>query len=113
MSNLPRSTPESVGMSSDRLRTVIEKLDGLDSLNSIMILRHGKVCLEGWWAPYAPHIPHILFSLSKSFTSAAIGIAIGEGRLRVTDKLVGFFPEYADCVTDARMPDHGLLVLSV
>jgi CubicO group peptidase (beta-lactamase class C family) len=115
MTTLARTTPESVGISSDALGNVLAKLSELDSLNSIMILRHGKVCLEGWWKPYGPDQPHMLFSLSKSFVSAAIGIATGEGLLAVTDKLVGFFPECADSITDDRMRDmtlHDLLCMS-
>jgi len=115
MSTLPRSTPESVGLSSEKLCGLLEQLGRLDSLNSIMVVRHGRVCLEGWWQPYAPHQPHMLFSLSKSFVSAAIGIATGEERLRVTDKLAGFFPEYADRITDDRMRDvtlHDLLSMT-
>jgi hypothetical protein len=115
MTTLPRSTPESVGISSAKLGNVLANLSELDSLNSIMVLRHGQVCLEGWWKPYGSDQPHMLFSLSKSFVSAAIGIAVGEGRLAVTDTLVGFFPEYADCITDARMRDmtlHDLLCMA-
>ena len=115
MTTLLRSTPESVGISSEKLCALLDQLSRLDSLNSIMILRHGKVCLEGWWKPYAPHQPHMLFSLSKSFVSAAIGIAAGEGRLAVTDPLAGFFPEQAECITDDRMRDvtfHDLLCMA-
>lgn len=115
MNNLPRTTPEFLGIPSGSLCTLVEQLDRLDSLNSIMILRHGKVCLEGWWKPYTPHQPHMLFSLSKSFVSVAIGIAAGENRLGVSDKLVRFFPEYADCITDERMREvtlHHLLTMT-
>lgn len=64
-------------------------------LHSFMIVRHGKVAAEGWWAPYKPEHPHMLFSLSKSFTSTAIGIAVREGLLAVNDKVASFFPEEA------------------
>ena len=43
-----------------------------------MLLRHGKVVAEGWWAPYGKNDPHVMFSLSKSFTSTAVGLAIAE-----------------------------------
>ncbi len=115
MSSLPRSTPESVGISSERLGGLVEQLSRLDSLNSLMILRRGKVCFEGWWKPYGPHQPHMLFSLSKSFVSVAVGIAAGEGRLGVRDRLAGFFPEYAGCVADERMREvtlHDLLCMA-
>ena len=48
-------------------------------LHSFMLLRHGRVVAEGWWSPYAPEIPHMLFSLSKSFVSSAVGLAVAEG----------------------------------
>lgn len=92
---LLRVVPEKKGISSKTLVRLLIELIKLDSLNSLMILRNGKVWLECWWKPYAPDIPHILFSLSKSFTSVAIGLAQNEGKLSVTDRLVSFFPEYA------------------
>ena len=58
-----------------------------------MILRHGKVIAEGWWSPYRRHDPHMLFSLSKSFTSTAVGLAVAEGRLSVDDPVGSFFPD--------------------
>ncbi|OGV43017.1 MAG: hypothetical protein A2X48_11200 [Lentisphaerae bacterium GWF2_49_21] len=64
----------------------------LNSLHSFMLLRHGKVVAETWWFPYAPEHPHLLFSLSKSFTSTAIGIAISEGCFKIDDPVIGFFP---------------------
>jgi CubicO group peptidase (beta-lactamase class C family) len=62
-------------------------------MHSFMILRHGKVVAEGWWTPYAADEPHMLFSISKSFTSTAIGLLQAEGRLNIHDRLVSFFPE--------------------
>jgi CubicO group peptidase (beta-lactamase class C family) len=57
-----------------------------------MLLRRGQVVAEGWWAPYGPQYPHDLFSLSKSFTSTAVGLAVAEGRLSVDDPVLSFFP---------------------
>src|SRR5579883_3030502 len=63
---------------------VVEAADkDIDSLHSFMLVRHGHVVAEGWWAPYAAESPHMLFSLSKSFTSTAVGIAAAEGKLSV------------------------------
>ena len=58
-----------------------------------MLLRHGYVVSEGWWTPYIPERPHMLFSLTKSFTSTAIGLLVGEGRVSLDDRVVSFFPE--------------------
>ena len=68
-----------------------------------MLLRHGQVVAEGWWAPYAPERPHMLFSLSKSFTSTAIGLAVAEGRLSVDDPVLSFFPEDAPAKVSANL----------
>ena len=58
-----------------------------------MVLRHGQVVAEGWWAPYAPQFKHTLYSLSKSFTSTAVGMAVAEGKLTVEDKVISFFKD--------------------
>ena len=48
---LPRSTPEAQGIPSAAVLSLIEALDQIDSLNSFMLVRHGHVVAEGWWAP--------------------------------------------------------------
>ena len=73
-------------------------LDALEAapdieLHSLMILRHGAVLAEGWWAPYRPDEIHLLYSLSKSFTSTAAGFAVAEGLLSLDDRVISFFPE--------------------
>jgi len=92
----PRSTPEAQGVSSAALLGFIEAAEQqIDALHSFMLVRHGHVVAEGWWAPYAANEPHMLFSLSKSFTSTAVGLAVAEGRLSTDDLVLGFFPEEA------------------
>ena len=92
--SLPRSSPEIEGVSS---KGIINFLDAIAKTNhemhSIMILRHGKVIAEGWWDPYQPDLKHTLYSLSKSFTSTAVGFAVAEKKLTVNDKVVSFFPD--------------------
>ena len=105
MHNFPVTTPESEGISSKALLNMMKNLTELEYLNSIIILRHGHAILESWFAPYERKNQHQLFSLSKSFTSAAVGLAQSEGRLKISDKLVDFFPEYADSIIDKRMLD--------
>jgi CubicO group peptidase (beta-lactamase class C family) len=94
--DLPRSTPESQGISSTAILDFITALEkNIQHIHSIMLLRHGSVVAEGWWHPYQSDTPHMLFSLSKSFTSTAVGLAIAEGRLSVEDRVLSFFPEDA------------------
>jgi len=91
---LPRSTPESQGVSSTAVLEFVEAADKqLETMNSFMLVRHGKIVAEGWWAPYHAEAPHSLFSLSKSFTSTAVGIAISEGKLSLDDPVLKFFPD--------------------
>jgi CubicO group peptidase (beta-lactamase class C family) len=94
--DLPRSTPEAQGVPSSAVLSFIEAADrDIDALHGFMLLRHGRVVAEGWWAPYEAGSPHSLFSLSKSFTSTAVGLAIAEGRLSLDDEVLKFFPEDA------------------
>lgn len=89
---LPRSTPEIQGIESSAMLRFIERSERtIDALHSVMLLRHGRVVAEGWWAPYDAQTPHELYSLSKSFASTAIGMAIAEGRFSLDDTVMSFF----------------------
>jgi CubicO group peptidase (beta-lactamase class C family) len=96
---LPRSTPEEQGVSSRAVLAFLEEAEKLrtkdmsQDFHSFMLLRHGYVIAEGWWKPYESNTPHVLFSLSKSFTSTAIGFAVQEGLLTVEDRVVTYFKE--------------------
>lgn len=92
--SLPRSTPETQGIASSSILGFIEAADtSVDSIHSFMLLRHGHVVAEAWWAPETPTTPHILWSLSKSFTSTAVGLVIKEGKLNLNDTVISFFPD--------------------
>lgn len=91
-------TPESVGIPSKALQQYVEQSQKDElNLHSIIILRHGKVAMECYFAPYAQDREHVLFSLSKSFTSTAAGFAVQEGLLSIDDKIIDFFPEKLPC----------------
>lgn len=72
------------------------------TLHSIMLLQHGQVIEERWMNGAGPEIPHVMHSVSKTFTSAAIGMAVGEGKLSVDDKVISFFPDKLP----AEIPDN-------
>jgi CubicO group peptidase (beta-lactamase class C family) len=93
-SSLPRSTPEAQGISSAAVLDFVQAADReVDAMNSFMLVRHGHVVAEAWWAPYDPQSRHTLYSLSKSFTSTAVGLAIADGKLSLDDEVVRFFPD--------------------
>jgi CubicO group peptidase (beta-lactamase class C family) len=90
---LPRSTPEAEGVSSAGIMAFLDAVGrSTHELHSFMLVRHGRVIAEGWWSPYAAQYNHTLYSLSKSFTSTAVGFAVSEGKLHVEDRVVSFFP---------------------
>jgi CubicO group peptidase (beta-lactamase class C family) len=92
--SLPRSNPEAQGVSSAAILDFVKTADRESaSLHSFMLIRHGQVVAEGWWTPYNPDSRHELYSLSKSFTSTAVGLAITEGRLSLDDQVSKFFPD--------------------
>jgi len=92
--SLPRTTPGAVGVNADAVAAFVDEVNRVvGGLHSMMLLRHGKVAAEAWWTPYQPAQTHMLYSLSKSFTSTAVGMAVAEGRLTVEDKVVSFFPD--------------------
>lgn len=92
-SRLPRSTPEAEGVASAGVLAFVEAAQSQHEMHSFILVRHGRVVAEGWWAPYAAGFNHTMYSLSKSFTSTAVGLAVAEGRLRVEDRVVSFFPD--------------------
>jgi CubicO group peptidase (beta-lactamase class C family) len=106
---LPRSTPEEQGISSTAIYDFVDDINkNISELHSFMLLRNGKVIAEGWWNPHGPQIPHMLFSLSKSFTSTAIGMAVHEGLLSDDDNVLSFFPDEAP-----DEPDDNLKAMKV
>ena len=64
--------------------------DSAEQLHSIMVVQHGKVLEEKF---FVPDTAHILHSVSKTFTSTAVGFAIAEGLLKLDDRIVDLFPE--------------------
>ncbi|WP_420362113.1 serine hydrolase [Curtobacterium aetherium] len=99
-----RSSPSALGIDAagvDRLVTALEQTPLVEP-HSLVVLRHGTVAAEGWWAPFTPDRPHLLYSLSKSFTAAAVGIAVRAGLVDLDATVISHFPELDAEVTDAR-----------
>jgi CubicO group peptidase (beta-lactamase class C family) len=106
---LPRSTPEAEGISSKAIAEYIETANQrINTMHSFMLVRHGHVIAEAWWKPEAADKPHVLWSLSKSFNSTAVGLAIEEGKLSLDDPVLKFFP--ADAPPD---PSDNLKAMTV
>ncbi|MCP2266371.1 serine hydrolase domain-containing protein [Promicromonospora thailandica] len=90
---LPRSTPRAEGVDPAAVRRLVDRLDGLEDVHSLLVVRHGNVIAEGWWHPHTADRPHTMFSVSKSFTSTAVGLAVDEGLLSLDDRVVDLLPD--------------------
>jgi CubicO group peptidase (beta-lactamase class C family) len=102
--DFPRSTPEAAGIASAAILAFVEVAEReVHDIHSFVLLRHGHLVAEGWWEPYGPAIPHLLYSLSKSFTSTAIGLLAAEGRLTVEDPVLAYFPDQAPATPSANL----------
>ena len=103
-------------MSSQAINALLDRLDEKSiECHSLMIVRHGHVVAEGWWAPYSAERPHLLYSLTKSFTSIAVGLAIADGLLSLDDRVVDVLPEHvpADISEQGRrLTVHHLLSMT-
>lgn len=115
--SLPRSTPEAEGVSSAGILAFLAALgQSKHEFHSFVLVRHGRVVAEHWWAPYAARTNHTMYSMSKSFTSTSVGFAVAEGKLSVNDKVTSFFPDdlpsqVSDHLAALRIKD--LLTMSV
>ena len=91
-----RVAPEAVGIRSAAIERFVDQLEsGFTEMHGLMIMRHGKVCAEGWWSPYAPGLRHGLQSLTKTYAATAVGIAYTEGLLKLEDRIIDIFPDEA------------------
>ncbi|MEU6146747.1 serine hydrolase domain-containing protein [Streptomyces sp. NPDC047081] len=101
---LPSSTPAAQGVDAAGVHAFLDALEAAPDIepHSLMIMRHGHLVASGWWAPYTPDRLQLLYSLSKSFTSTALGLAVGEGLVRLDDPVISYFPEFEADITDPR-----------
>jgi CubicO group peptidase (beta-lactamase class C family) len=103
---LPRSTPEAEGVDSAGLLAMVNALETLISeVHSVMVVRHGKVVAEGWWAPYAAQDIHVLYSVTKSFNGTAVGLLAQEGKLTLDDPLLMHFAGMAPAQPSQNLQD--------
>ncbi|TDE92704.1 class C beta-lactamase-related serine hydrolase [Occultella glacieicola] len=113
---LPRAAPADAGISAAGIGDFLDAVEdrGIE-LHSLMVVHGGAVAAEGWWAPYAPERPHLLYSLSKSFTSTAAGFAIAEGLFSLDDRVVDLLPAHVPDDVDpavASLTVHHVLSMS-
>lgn len=103
--DLPRATAASQGIDERGLMNFIDTLASLPntSVHHLMVVRHGKVVAEAHPSPYTQADVHAMYSVSKTVTALAVGIAADRGLLNVDDKVVSFFPDKVPANTDPRL----------
>ena len=88
------SVPEEHGVSSRSVTKFVERIKKFKiRLNSFMLLRNDSILAEGYWAPFNAQMQHRMYSISKSFTSCAIGILVDEGKLNLDDCVADYFAD--------------------
>ena len=92
---LQRALPSVEGIHPEYLINFLNACEKAESeIHGIMIARHGKVIFEGYNAPYAADIPHIMHSFTKILTNTAVALAYDDGLLKLEDPVLKYFPEY-------------------
>ena len=101
---LPVSTPAAQGVDARGVAAFLDALEASPEVepHGAVVLRHGHVVAQGWWAPYTPERVHLVYSLSKSFTASALGLAVAEGLVDLDTPVVAHFPEVDADITDPR-----------
>lgn len=105
-------SPESVGIPSGAVTDFLSQGNHL-GLHSFILFRHGKCISECYFAPYAKNKLHMLFSLSKSFTSIACAFAVQDGLLAYEDRVAKFFPDKVISNELSELTAEHLLTMSV
>lgn len=90
----PVSSPAAEGLDPGKLADLLAAIAGRQvNLHSVLIVRHGAIVLEEYFAGHGPEVPHIQYSVTKSFIATLIGIAIDQGLIPGVDEpLSTFFP---------------------
>jgi CubicO group peptidase (beta-lactamase class C family) len=101
---LKRGEPREAGINAAVVEAFLDDAEttGLD-IHGLMLHRAGRVAAEGWRWPYRADRPRIMHSATKSVMASAIGMALEEGRFRLQDKVVSFFPELMSGDIDANL----------
>lgn len=112
----PRSTPAAQGMSSSSIGALLDWFEerAVEG-HSVMVVRHGYVVAEGWWTPYSADRPTLLYSVTKSFTSIAVGLVVADGLLALDDRVVDVLPDHVpDDISEQgrRITVHHLLSMT-
>ena len=96
------STPEQQGMASLAVRRLVD-FGAKNGMDSLLVIRHGTVVADAYYAPYRAGLKHHLYSATKGVLGTLTGIAVQDGLLKgVAQPVVDFFPDLAITPEDHR-----------
>ena len=102
----PVSSPSAQGLDPDRIDLAYVRAKELGFVDALLVIRNGYLVAEEYHNGYGRNVPHQLWSVTKSFTSALVGIALDKGLINNLDvKVMNYFPEYAYPGMDQRFYD--------
>ena len=91
------AAPESMGIESAALTKALKAArDGAHrgiEIHDMIIMRKGTIVCEAYFQPYHKDAKHAIYSQTKSFMSTAMGLAIGDGLVKLDDYALDYFPE--------------------
>jgi CubicO group peptidase (beta-lactamase class C family) len=91
-----QSTPEAQGIDSTVLAHMVESISQKNlNVHSVTVLRHGFVVMDAYFYPYREDELHDVASVTKSITSALVGIAVDKGLVSTERRLLSYFPDEA------------------
>jgi CubicO group peptidase (beta-lactamase class C family) len=93
----PASTPAAEGLDATRLTDVLNRIRRREygSVHSLLVVRNERLVMEEYFDGFSAATVHTQQSVTKSVTSLAAGLAVDRGLLRVSDRALSFFPDYA------------------
>ena len=100
MFEFERDLPQNHGVDPAKIKRVLETLDKKNiPMHSLLILKDDRLIFEKYYAPYRKDTLHRMFSISKSFTAAAIALLTMENKVELDDPVTEYFPEYVTADT--------------
>lgn len=104
--SLPRAMPHMRGTNPAIILSVLDEIERENiELHSLLIWQDGALITDAYWAPFSAARPHMMHSVTKSFTSVAVGLAVSDGLLSVDDQVISFFPEHMHQEPDDNLKD--------
>ncbi len=99
----PTAGPESHGFDSALLADGLVAIhEAIPDAHSVLLIHNGELVLDASFFPYDGSTPHDMASVTKSFMTTLIGIAIDQGKLSLDDTMLSFFPDRTIANLDAR-----------